>query len=82
MGNSEVGHQNIGAGRIVDQELMRITNAVRDGSFHERPALLEAIGHVESTGVVSTSSASSATGRSTATSNTSSPSSTPRAVAG
>ena len=50
MGNSEVGHQNIGAGRIVDQELMRITNAVRDGSFHERPALLEAIGHVESTG--------------------------------
>src|SRR5688572_3869878 len=29
MGNSEVGHQNIGAGRIVDQELMRITRAIR-----------------------------------------------------
>ncbi len=33
MGNSEVGHQNIGAGRIVDQEVMRITRAIRDGSF-------------------------------------------------
>ncbi len=39
MGNSEVGHQNIGAGRIVDQEVMRITRAVRDGSFFENPAL-------------------------------------------
>ena len=35
MGNSEVGHQNIGAGRIVDQEVMRITRAIRDGSFYE-----------------------------------------------
>lgn len=33
MGNSEVGHQNIGAGRIVDQDSGRITKAVRDGSF-------------------------------------------------
>ena len=33
MGNSEVGHQNIGAGRIVDQEVMRITRAIRDRSF-------------------------------------------------
>ena len=32
MGNSEVGHQNIGAGRIVDQELMRITRAIRTGA--------------------------------------------------
>ena len=39
MGNSEVGHQNLGAGRIVDQELMRITRAIRDGSFFENPAL-------------------------------------------
>ena len=31
MGNSEVGHQNIGAGRIVDQEVMRITRSIRDG---------------------------------------------------
>lgn len=39
MGNSEVGHTNIGAGRIVYQPLMRITNAVRDGSFFENEAL-------------------------------------------
>lgn len=45
MGNSEVGHQNIGAGRIVDQELMRITRAIRDGSFFNRPAFLQAIEH-------------------------------------
>jgi 2,3-bisphosphoglycerate-independent phosphoglycerate mutase len=36
MGNSEVGHQNIGAGRIVDQELMRITKSMRDGSFYRQ----------------------------------------------
>ena len=35
MGNSEVGHQNLGAGRIVDQESVRITRAVRDGRFFE-----------------------------------------------
>jgi len=46
MGNSEVGHQNIGAGRIVDQEVMRITRAIRDGSFFENPVLLAAIDHV------------------------------------
>ena len=45
MGNSEVGHQNIGAGRIVDQELMRITRAIRDGSFFTRTAFLQAIAH-------------------------------------
>jgi len=33
MGNSEVGHQNIGAGRVVDQESVRITKAVRTGEF-------------------------------------------------
>jgi len=43
MGNSEVGHQNIGAGRIVDQESMRITRAIREGGFFENAALLEAI---------------------------------------
>ena len=42
MGNSEVGHQNIGAGRIVDQELMRITRAIRDGRFASNPALRRA----------------------------------------
>jgi 2,3-bisphosphoglycerate-independent phosphoglycerate mutase len=35
MGNSEVGHQNLGAGRIVDQESVRISKAIRDGSFFE-----------------------------------------------
>jgi 2,3-bisphosphoglycerate-independent phosphoglycerate mutase len=50
MGNSEVGHQNIGAGRIVDQEVMRITRAVRDGSFFENPALNGAFDHAERTG--------------------------------
>src|SRR4030042_6949894 len=33
MGNSEVGHQNIGAGRIVPQESGRVSHAIRDGSF-------------------------------------------------
>jgi 2,3-bisphosphoglycerate-independent phosphoglycerate mutase len=43
MGNSEVGHLNIGAGRIVYQELQRINVAVRNGSFAKNPALLESI---------------------------------------
>jgi 2,3-bisphosphoglycerate-independent phosphoglycerate mutase len=42
MGNSEVGHLNIGAGRPVLQDLPRIDAAIADGSFFERPALLEA----------------------------------------
>ena len=33
MGNSEVGHLNIGAGRVVYQDLLRINNAIKDGSF-------------------------------------------------
>lgn len=41
MGNSEVGHLNIGAGRIVPQELVRISDAVEDGSILENPALQE-----------------------------------------
>lgn len=43
MGNSEVGHTNIGAGRIVYQELTRITKAIEDGSFFENTALNMAI---------------------------------------
>ncbi|MCI2057868.1 MAG: 2,3-bisphosphoglycerate-independent phosphoglycerate mutase [Oscillibacter sp.] len=43
MGNSEVGHTNIGAGRVVFQDLPRITNAVSDGSFFENPAYLHAM---------------------------------------
>ena len=43
MGNSEVGHLNLGAGRIVYQELQRINVAVRDGSFAKNKILLDAI---------------------------------------
>jgi len=43
MGNSEVGHMNIGAGRIVFQDLTRISHAVEDGSFELNPALVNAI---------------------------------------
>ena len=43
MGNSEVGHLNLGAGRIVYQELQRINVAVRDGSFAKNSSLLNAI---------------------------------------
>ncbi len=42
-GNSEVGHLNIGAGRIVWQDISRIDVAVRDGSFFENEALLDAV---------------------------------------
>ncbi|HUK65802.1 MAG TPA: 2,3-bisphosphoglycerate-independent phosphoglycerate mutase [Anaeromyxobacteraceae bacterium] len=42
MGNSEVGHTNLGAGRIVYQDLVRINRAVEDGSFFKNPVLLEA----------------------------------------
>ena len=43
MGNSEVGHTNIGAGRVVYQELTRITKAIKDGDIYENDVLLEAI---------------------------------------
>ena len=43
MGNSEVGHTNIGAGRVVFQDLPRISNAITDGSFFENPAYLHAM---------------------------------------
>jgi 2,3-bisphosphoglycerate-independent phosphoglycerate mutase len=42
MGNSEVGHLNLGAGRMVPQDLLRIDLAIRDGSFFENPALIAA----------------------------------------
>ncbi len=50
MGNSEVGHQNIGAGRIVDQELMRITRSIRDGSFAANATLREAFSRAQRSG--------------------------------
>ncbi|MCR5848168.1 MAG: 2,3-bisphosphoglycerate-independent phosphoglycerate mutase [Lachnospiraceae bacterium] len=43
MGNSEVGHLNMGAGRIVYQELTRITKEIQDGTFFENPGLMEAV---------------------------------------
>ena len=50
MGNSEVGHTNIGAGRIVYQELTRITKAVEEGTFFENEAFLKAIANVKENG--------------------------------
>ncbi len=47
MGNSEVGHLNIGAGRVVFQELTRINNAIKDGSFFENEKFLAAVKHVK-----------------------------------
>ena len=43
MGNSEVGHTNIGAGRIVYQELTRITKSIQDGDFFEKEEFLKAV---------------------------------------
>ncbi len=43
MGNSEVGHTNIGAGRVVFQDLPRITKSIQDGSFFENPAYRHAM---------------------------------------
>jgi len=43
MGNSEVGHTNLGAGRVVYQPSARITKSIRDGDFFDNPALVEAM---------------------------------------
>ncbi len=50
MGNSEVGHTNIGAGRVVYQELTRITKSIRDGDFYENAGLLSAIENCKAKG--------------------------------
>ncbi len=50
MGNSEVGHQNIGAGRIVDQESVRITKACREAKLSEIEPLVQAITAARDTG--------------------------------
>ena len=47
MGNSEVGHMNIGAGRIIYQELTKITKSIQDGDFFRNPELLRAIENVK-----------------------------------
>ncbi|MCF7200464.1 2,3-bisphosphoglycerate-independent phosphoglycerate mutase [Pseudomonas oligotrophica] len=43
MGNSEVGHMNLGAGRVVYQDFTRVTKAIRDGEFFDNPAICEAV---------------------------------------
>ncbi|HEX8598261.1 MAG TPA: 2,3-bisphosphoglycerate-independent phosphoglycerate mutase [Chloroflexia bacterium] len=48
MGNSEVGHQNMGAGFIVYQDLTRLDKSIEDGSFYENPELVAACEHVKS----------------------------------
>ena len=50
MGNSEVGHTNIGAGHVVYQELTRITKAINDGTFYENEALVEAVDNAVNNG--------------------------------
>ena len=47
MGNSEVGHLNIGAGRVVYQDFTRINKAIREGTFYTNDKLLAAIDHVK-----------------------------------
>ncbi len=50
MGNSEVGHLNLGAGRTVPQDLLRIDQTIREGSFFENPALVAAAEHAKRPG--------------------------------
>lgn len=50
MGNSEVGHLNMGAGRVVYQELTRITKAIKDGDFFENPDLVTAMENCKTKG--------------------------------
>ena len=50
MGNSEVGHMNIGAGRIVYQSLTRVNVAIREGEFAQNQTFLDAINHAKEKG--------------------------------
>ncbi len=50
MGNSEVGHMNLGAGFVVYQQFVRIDRAIREGSFFENKALTGALDHIRQTG--------------------------------
>ncbi len=50
MGNSEVGHLNLGAGRVVRMDMTRIDTAIADGSFFSDPTLLTAIAHAHTRG--------------------------------
>lgn len=50
MGNSEVGHLNLGAGRVVYQELTRVTKSILDGDFFTNPTLLDCIAKIKAAG--------------------------------
>ncbi len=50
MGNSEVGHLNLGAGRVVKQDLVRVAESIEDGSFFTRSAFLDACAHATAKG--------------------------------
>lgn len=50
MGNSEVGHMNLGAGRVVYQEITRIDKAIEDGEFFRNEVLLDAVRHARENG--------------------------------
>ncbi len=47
IGNSDVGHMTIGAGKVIDTELVRITKAMKAGEFSKNPALLGLFGHIK-----------------------------------
>ncbi len=50
MGNSEVGHLNIGAGRVVYQDLVKINKAIKDGSIRRNPQIIDAFSYAKKTG--------------------------------
>lgn len=50
MGNSEVGHMNLGAGRVVDQDFTRISKAIADGSFYGNPVLVDTMRNLAQSG--------------------------------
>lgn len=52
MGNSEVGHLTLGAGRKIDQDLAKINKAIKDGSFYNNSALAKALSHAEKNGTL------------------------------
>jgi len=47
VGNSEAGHMNIGAGRVVEQDAVRINNSIKNGTFYKNSAFLQAINHAK-----------------------------------
>ncbi len=46
-GNSEAGHMNIGAGRLVEQDVVKISRSIKNGTFFKNPAFIEAVRHVK-----------------------------------